>query len=137
MKTSLLVKVDLMASHSLAGNEVPHPHRFRIVVEVTGHPVEGRIIDLPSFESAVVDRVRPLQNQYLNESETVDSSVRAFPTCETIAAFLFPRVDQDVLSRFRNLNPSLRLTSVSVTLFDLDSPDGRPGKEYGTARVSD
>lgn len=133
MKTSLVVKTQLIALHSLSDNEKPHPHRFQIVTEVTGRPVQGRIIDLPSFERKLLSILEPLQNQYLNESETVDASVREFPTCETLGAFLFARIDQDGLAGFRAVNPSLELVSVSVTLFDLDAHDGTPGREFGTA----
>ncbi len=129
MKVTLIIRSELTASHSLDGFEQPHPHRWKLEARISGAPVRGRIIDLPVLEDALKADLRSLEGCYLNESPLVDDATRAFPTCETLGAYLATHWDRVVLSRFRGENPSLTLVSVQVTLCEMD------GREFGAALI--
>lgn len=129
LRTTLIIRHQITASHSLEGNEKPHPHLWKIEARISGEPVRGRIIDLPELEKALIADTEVLEGVYLNECQEVDEATRGFPTCESLGASLLRSWDQRVLPRFRAGNPSLRIASVQVTLCD---PDGR---EYGAALI--
>lgn len=89
MKLTLTVHQQFEATHSLEGNETPHPHvwsvelRFetRANVETGEGLVKGKLVDIPSVQKGFDAIVAPLRGTYLNDSEFVDSWVRATPTC--------------------------------------------------------
>ncbi len=129
MKVTLIIRSELVASHSLDGYEQPHPHRWKLEIRVSGAPVRGRIIDLPVLEDALKSDLKKLDGCYLNESPLVDEATRAFPTCETLGAHLAEHWDRIVLSVLRKDNPTLKLVSVQVTLCEMD------GREFGAALI--
>ncbi len=129
MKVTLIIRSELVASHSLDGYEQPHPHRWKLEIRVSGAPVRGRIIDLPVLEDALKADLKTLDGCYLNESPLVDEATRAFPTCETLGAHLAEHWDRIVLSVLRKDNPTLKLVSVQVTLCEMD------GREFGAALI--
>ncbi len=120
MRIKLLVQHDLVASHSLEGNEAPHPHLWKVELTLTGEPIKGKIIDLPTVGKGVRECLLPFENVYLNECELLNPVARSFPTCETLAADFAYRLDHQVFEPLRQSHPSLQLLSVQVTLCDLD-----------------
>ena len=129
MNITLVIRHELIASHSLNGREAPHPHRWVLEYRVAGDPVEGRIIDLPALAAAIRADLVGIEGSYLNECEVVDQATRDFPTCETLGAYLARRFDFKVLAGFIAGNPSLRLRSLQVTLLEMN------GMEFGAALI--
>jgi len=129
MKITLLIRHELVASHSLDGRETPHPHRWVLEYRITGDPVRGRIIDLPNLAQALKKDLEPIENSFLNTCPHVDDATRAFPTCEALGVCLAQRLEQNVLVRYRQENPSLALRSLQVTLLEMD------GTEFGAALI--
>ena len=66
MNITLLIRHELIASHSLDGREAPHPHRWVLEIRVAGDPVRGRIIDLPSLANALKADLKPIEGSFLN-----------------------------------------------------------------------
>jgi 6-pyruvoyl-tetrahydropterin synthase len=129
MRTELILKRALLASHSLDTREEPHPHLFKLEFVFTGEAMRGRIIDLPVLEQAVDALIEPLQNRYLNDCSLLPEPARHFPTCETLGSTFIEWTKGRLLPQFKDANPTLTLVSVMVTLCE---PDGR---EYGAART--
>lgn len=129
MRTELILRRPLLASHSLDTNEIPHPHVFKFEFTFTGEPIRGRIIDLPTLEKSIDDLMAPLQKRYLNDLALLPEITRQFPTCETLGATFVHWIQERLLPQFHDVNMTLRLVSVLVTLCDSD------GTEYGSART--
>ncbi len=127
-RTKLILYFDFEASHSLDVREDPHPHLWKTTLTFTGEPVRGRIVDFPSLETATRASLRSLPGCYLNENPDLTPEARAFPTCETLGASLFIRLQETVVGSFRGENPTLELSSVQVTLCEGD-------RIYGSALV--
>ncbi len=129
MKIHLIVRRTLVASHSLDTREVPHPHLFRFEFDFTGEPIRGRIIDLPMLENELTKMLEPFQNRYLNDCPDLPAPAREFPTCETLGVAFTEKSKANILPELKRLNPSLRLVSVLVTLYEPD------GQEFGSAKI--
>lgn len=130
MKTELFVKLDFTASHSLGPDDKPHPHLWRVEARTLGEARQGKIVDLPEFRNALEEVTAGLKNTFLNENPRLDTSARAYPTCETLGTFFLNTFDSLIQKRFLSVNPTVRLISVTVTLFDAN------GAEIGATRVS-
>jgi len=126
--TKLVLYYDILASHSLDTNPEPHFHIWKTTLTFSGKPIRGKIIDLPTLESMVKSCVSKLENTYLNQNAYLLPETQSYPTCETTGASLFTLINKDVLSKLKDLNPTLRLLSVQVTLCDPTS-----GKIFGSA----
>lgn len=115
---SLSVNAELKASHSLAGFETPHYHRFLIEVEFrASHPIPNdRLIDLVFLKSKLDEVLAPFQCTYMNESLPFS------PTSENVCIWLW---DQLLIKL-----PATPLYQISVSLTDLQ------GNVSGTARLS-
>lgn len=131
MRLELIVNHALFASHSLAGNDHPHSHLWKIELGLTGAPVQGKIIDLPTVEGAIKESLQIFDNVYLNDCMELDSESRSFPTCETLCMAWAKRLDARVFDRFRETaNPTLRLLRIRVTLCEPD------GTVFGAAELT-
>ncbi len=131
MKSELIVKFQFIASHSLEGYETPHPHRWQLEVVVSGVPKNGKIIDMFKFRDQIQELIQPLESQYLNDCPLVSPEIREFPTCETLCNFFQHEMSQRILMSYTKENPSLRLSSITVALCEMD------GTETGAVRLSD
>ena len=120
MKIKLVTELKIIASHSLAGFETPLPHLWKFKLTMAGDPVEGRIIDLPSLIEATQKMLKPYENTYLNDRRDLPRPAHEFPTCETLGAAFFEKIETEVLPPFRVANPTVRLHSLEVALCDLD-----------------
>lgn len=129
MRTELILKRTLLASHSLDSREEPHPHLFKLEFVFTGESIRGRIVDLPLLESAIDALIEPLQGRYLNDLSALPEAARAFPTCETLGATLVEWLQSKTLPSLAPENATLRVVSVMVTLCEPD------GTEFGAART--
>ncbi len=129
MKIELLVKFQFIASHSLAGHEAPHPHRWNLEVVISGEPHEGKVVDMILFRSKILDLVQPLESQYLNESTLVTPAVRQFPTCETLSIYFMEKLKNTVLPSLLTHNPTVLFSSIQVGLCGMD------GVETGAVRL--
>jgi len=72
----------------------PHDHEYTCGVTVSG-PVDplGMIMDLALLDRILEEEVRrPLDGSHLNRDIPVFATGHPLPTCEALAAFLFPRV---------------------------------------------
>ncbi len=131
MKTELIVKFQFVASHSLAGYEVPHPHLWNLEIVLSGTPRNGKIIDIIEFREKVKGLVSQLESQYLNDCAAVSPEVREFPTCETLCTYFQKAISQLISSAWIQENPSLKLSSILVALCEMS------GVETGAVRLSD
>lgn len=72
-----------------------HPHDYQCAVTVRG-PIEqshGLVVDLALLDRILHDEVvSPLDGKHLNRDVPAFADGRMLPTCEAIAAYLFPRV---------------------------------------------
>lgn len=116
--TKLLFYYDILASHSLETNPEPHFHLWKTTLTISGTPVRGKLVDLPTLESLVKETLVKLENTYLNENKFLLPEAQEFPTCEFMGASIFTLLNRNVFSRLRDQNPSLQLLSVQVTLCD-------------------
>jgi 6-pyruvoyl-tetrahydropterin synthase len=115
---SLKVLGELKASHSLAGFEVPHFHRFKVALEFQASlPLkQDRLIDLVQLQNDLQKILAPLEGRHLN-SALPDLS----PTSENLAIWIW--------DQFLRAHPQAPLKAVSITLCDLE------GRASGEARV--
>jgi 6-pyruvoyltetrahydropterin/6-carboxytetrahydropterin synthase len=74
----------------------PHGHGHNYVLEVT---VEGPVaadtgfsVDLGVLDAALADVVRPLDHQHLNHVVAEFGPGGQIPTCENLAAWVWPRI---------------------------------------------
>jgi 6-pyruvoyl-tetrahydropterin synthase len=131
MKTELIVKFQMAASHSLEGYETPHSHLWNLEIILSGSPKNGKIIDLIEFREKVNSVISPLESQYLNDCPSVTLEVRKFPTCETLCSFFHERVSDLIQKQWAQENPSLRLSSIEVAICEMD------GTETGAVKLSE
>ncbi len=129
-KMELLLKFEFIASHSLAGFEIPHPHLWKLEFGVLGEPIEGRIIDIVSFRAKFQEFIHRLEGTYLNDEPAVSFEVRRFPTCETLSLFFGEEVEKILFRDFRPNHPSVRMSFVQVAICDMDRT------ETGAVRVT-
>jgi len=129
MKMELVLKFDFIASHSLQGHETPHPHIWWLEFSLAGDPIQGKIIDIVELREEVGEMITPLRNTYLNDFSGVTPAVREFPTCETLSVFFYHRLQAVIAKRFLSQNPSLKISSLSVALCEMD------GREMGAVRI--
>ena len=120
MKTELILKFEFEASHSLSGYEAPHPHIWLLETSISGHPVEGKIIDMILLRQRLQNLVNPLALTYLNENITVDSSVQKFPTCESLCSYFKNQIQDLIKTEFLKENNTLKVEFVSVALCDMN-----------------
>lgn len=125
--TELVLPFEFVASHSLDTREEPHPHVWKGELRIEGNAVKGRVIDLPTAENALKQILKRIENTYLNTNALFSAETRAFPTCETLSQDLYGMVDRECVMPARDENPSLRLLSVRIDLYETD------GKFYGGA----
>lgn len=131
LKTDLILYQDLVASHSLDTREEPHEHLWKIQLQFSGSPQKGRIIDFPLLEKEITRFFQPYQKQYLNSCNDLNEDARMFPTCETLGAHFFMKIENEVLYPLRKVeNPTLILKSILISLYEND------GKLYGSALTS-
>ena len=129
IKMELILKFDFVSSHSLKGHETPHPHLWWLEFSLAGEPIEGKIIDIVELRERVFEMIAPMRGVYLNEFSGVTQSVREFPTCETLSVFFYERLHSLIARQFLSQNASLRISSLSVALCEMD------GKEMGAVRL--
>jgi 6-pyruvoyl-tetrahydropterin synthase len=129
VKIHLILKQTLLASHSLSVREEPHPHIFKFEVDFTGEPKNGMIVNLPELEMGLGEIFKPFQSRYLNDCSLLPEEAQKFPTCETLGVAFAQKIENTLIPKFSQENPTLKLVSVLVTLCE---PDGR---EYGSARI--
>ena len=125
----LVLKFDFISSHSLRGHETPHPHRWWLEFALSGAPLEGKIIDIVDLRERVMEMIKPLDHVYLNDFSGVPQAVRDFPTCETLSVFFSERLQLLISQYFIDQNPTLKLSSLSVSLCEMD------GREMGAVRL--
>ncbi len=130
MKTDLIAKFQFLASHSLAGYEIPHAHLWRLEITLSGEPKNGKIIDLIAFRENVQELIAPLESQYLNNCSAVTTQVREFPTCETLSVFFHEKIRHLTVHSFSLENPSIYLQSTLIAICAID------GTETGAVRIS-
>jgi 6-pyruvoyltetrahydropterin/6-carboxytetrahydropterin synthase len=78
----------------LAGKPPGHGHDYRCLVTVAG-PVDekGMIVDLVLLDHVLDEEVlQPLAGKHLNLDVPAFAYGRTLPTCEAIAAYLYPRI---------------------------------------------
>jgi 6-pyruvoyl-tetrahydropterin synthase len=130
LRTELLLRSQFEASHSLDVRESPHPHVWKVELTLGGEAQDhGKLVNLPTLQGALESVIGPLSGTYLNDQTLLPIFAREFPTCETLAAYLYSELETVIEKNFRSRNPTLILISMMVTLCD---PDGR---EWGSARV--
>ena len=129
-RTELLLKFEMIASHSLSGYEKPHPHIWKIQAGLVGEPIAGRIVDLPTLRTAFEAVLGTLKGTYLNENQNLEGPAREFPTCETLGESLYEKFEGVLAGTFRAANASIRLSFVQVALCEMD------GFEQGAARIT-
>lgn len=129
MKIELILRQNLVATHSLDTNETPHEHLFKLEFAFTGDPIRGRIIDLPTLERGLEEFLAPYQKRNLNQYAGLPAYAREFPTCETLGQAFYEKMSEAFLPKFHAMNPTFRVVSILLTLCDPD------GKEYGSARI--
>ncbi len=125
--TELVLPFEFIASHSLDTREEPHPHLWKGELRIEGQPIAGRVIDLPTAENRLKLILKNIENTYLNTNALFSADTRSFPTCETLSHDLYGMIDQECIIPARAENPSLRLLSVRIDLYETD------GKFYGGA----
>lgn len=72
-----------------------HGHDYQCIVTVTGpmDPAMGMVIDLPLLDRILQEEVvAPLDGRYLNRDVPAFAAGQPLPTCEAVAAHLFPRI---------------------------------------------
>lgn len=71
-----------------------HGHDYRCAVTVSGPLAEsGMILDLTLLDRIITEEVlTPLAGKHLNRDIAAFANGRLLPTCEAIAAYLFPRI---------------------------------------------
>jgi 6-pyruvoyltetrahydropterin/6-carboxytetrahydropterin synthase len=77
-----------------AGDPPGHGHDYRCLVTVQG-PVDesGMIVDLVLLDRVLAEEVvQPLAGKHLNLDVPAFGYGRTLPTCEAIAAYLYPRI---------------------------------------------
>ena len=77
-----------------AGDPPGHGHDYRCLVTVQG-PVDesGMIVDLVLLDRVLAEEVvQPLAGKHLNLDVPAFGYGRMLPTCEAIAAYLYPRI---------------------------------------------
>jgi 6-pyruvoyltetrahydropterin/6-carboxytetrahydropterin synthase len=92
-----------------------HRHDYQCAATVSGRVNDlGMVIDLPLLDRILTEEVvSPLDGKHLNLDVPAFAYGRTLPTCEAIAAYLFPRIaarlpDGVVLDRVRILeDPTL------------------------------
>ena len=126
--TELVLQFTLQAGHSLDTREELHDHLWNFELTFTGDPIRGRIIDLPLLESKITELFQPFQKKPLNGKPRLNEAAQVFPTCETLGESFYGLIENETIPPLRaELNPTLKLISVKVTLGDLD------GRTYGSA----
>ena len=118
MKLTLYSKLEFLATHSLEEREEAHPHRWKMVVGVSGPQDKGRVVSLPLLRDLLIEPIAPLSDTYLNENAALDEDTRRFPTCENLAFYFFP-LAQKLLQE--KISPELFVESVEVSV---QEPDG-------------
>ena len=72
-----------------------HAHDYRCAVTVRG-PIQdslGMVLDLTLFDRILQDEVvRPFEGRHLNLDVPAFAYGRMLPTCEAIAAYVYPRI---------------------------------------------
>ena len=72
-----------------------HAHDYRCAVTVRG-PIQdslGMVLDLPLLDRLLQDEVvRPFEGRHLNLDVPAFAYGRMLPTCEAIAAYVYPRL---------------------------------------------
>jgi 6-pyruvoyl-tetrahydropterin synthase len=129
VRTELILKFELTASHSLSAREEPHPHVWRIEAVVSGEPQNGFIINLPELRDAFERIIAPLRQTFLNDNPSLDASAQKTPTCETLAQFFYAKFNATIRNQFAQQNPTARTTSVQVAICEPN------GFEWGAARL--
>lgn len=125
--TELVLPFEFVASHSLDTREQPHPHVWKGELRIAGQAIRGRLIDLPTAEGQLKLILKKIENTYLNTNVLFSEETRSFPTCETLSQDLYGMVDRECVTPAQSENPSLRLLSVRIDLYETD------GKFYGGA----
>lgn len=72
-----------------------HPHDYRCVVTVAGplEPLRGMVMDLAALDQILQEVVvAPFDGKHLNLDVPEFAFGRTLPTCEAIAALVFPRI---------------------------------------------
>jgi 6-pyruvoyltetrahydropterin/6-carboxytetrahydropterin synthase len=71
-----------------------HGHEYRCAVTVSGPLTDsGMILDLSLLDRIINEEVlTPLAGKHLNQDLAIFADGRTLPTCEAIAAYLFPRI---------------------------------------------
>jgi 6-pyruvoyltetrahydropterin/6-carboxytetrahydropterin synthase len=72
-----------------------HDHHYRCAVTVTGplDPAMASVIDLPALDRILAEEVvAPLDGTHIDRDLTDFAPGRTLPTCEALAAWLFPRI---------------------------------------------
>jgi 6-pyruvoyltetrahydropterin/6-carboxytetrahydropterin synthase len=71
-----------------------HGHDYRCAVTVSGPLTEsGMVLDLALLDRIISEEVlTPLAGKHLNQDLAAFAYGRMLPTCEAIAAYLFPRI---------------------------------------------
>lgn len=128
MRSELFLKFTFEASHSLIGNEVPHPHLWRLEVSLVGQPFDGKIVDMIRAREFIQHEILPLEKTYLNTNPYVDDSVRKSPTCESLSQFFWNRISEITESVFIRENRTVRLDGIGIALCSMD------GEETGMVR---
>lgn len=126
----LYLPFEFVALHSLSGFEKPHPHLWRFEAEMTGPPIDGRIVDLYTLGQGVSALSKKFQDSYLNENAELSTETRAFPTCETLAENFYRIFDQTILPAHRAQNPELKFLSLTVHLCDPDTRHSMGSAKY-------
>jgi 6-pyruvoyltetrahydropterin/6-carboxytetrahydropterin synthase len=72
-----------------------HPHDYQCAVTVRGpiHDSRGMVLDLTLLDRILHDEVvAPLEGANLNQDVPAFAGGRMLPTCEAIAAYVYPRI---------------------------------------------
>ena len=123
MHTTVIVPFEFYASHSLSVREKPHNHYWTLKLFVRGVPKDGMVMDILKLRQITDPYVQKLADTYLNENPALTQEQAACPTCETLAAYFYTHVSQDL----RGFD--VQLKAVEVELRELE------GKEWGAARL--
>ncbi len=128
----LYLPFEFVASHSLSGFEKPHPHLWKFELEVTGPPVNGKIVDLYKLGELVQVELKSFEGTYLNENPRLPQVARDFPTCESLAQAFYGFFEKQWLQIFRGENPELRILSVKTSLLDVETKNVWGSARFGS-----
>lgn len=130
MNTQLILKFEFVASHSLLGYEVPHPHIWKLETVISGKPIAGKILDIMALRELFQGALTAVAGSYLNENPAAGAAVMEVPTCETLCEYFFSKFNSILKADFIKGNPTVQLSSVTVGICGMD------GVETGAVKLT-